>query len=94
MGDDGRDTFVLGDSDRVYNIYEEEGEIDYNGTAYIQDFSPIADLIQLHGSASDYRLQIIGLDTDLIYKPGNIAIATLEAAPKDLSLSGSNFVYV
>ncbi len=99
----GRDTFVLGDEDRVY--YDDgdsltRGESDF---ALISDFDPSRDFIQLNGSPELYSLDFFTsesgtVDADLIYDPGVLArgevIATLQDVSPDLTLSDSTFTFV
>ncbi|MEO0771112.1 MAG: calcium-binding protein, partial [Cyanobacteria bacterium J06649_4] len=48
----GRDTFVLGSAAQAY--YVGASDLDF---ATIKDFNSAVDVIQLHGSASDYQQQ-------------------------------------
>jgi Ca2+-binding RTX toxin-like protein len=101
-GDSGRDTFVLGDANRVY--YSDgnpltTGESDY---ALITDFNSSQDVIQLKGSAGLYLLDFYTsntrIDAALIYDPGVSArgevIGILQNVSSSLSLTSSAFSYV
>jgi Ca2+-binding RTX toxin-like protein len=64
-GGTGSDRFILGDKANIY--YDDQdtsttGNTDY---ALIADFNPNEDKIQLQGTASNYLLQVVGLDTKL-----------------------------
>jgi Ca2+-binding RTX toxin-like protein len=102
-GSTGRDTFVLGDSTRVY--YEDgnpltTGEFDY---ALISDFNATEDVIQLRGSADVYLLDLFTTTTGtieaaLIYDPGVTArgevVGILQNVSADLNLSSGAFTFV
>jgi Ca2+-binding RTX toxin-like protein len=102
-GGSGRDTFVLGDSTRVY--YEDSsplttGEFDY---ALISDFSASEDVIQLRGSADVYLLDFFtsttgSIDAALIYDPGATArgemIGILQNVSADLTFASSAFTFI
>jgi hypothetical protein len=99
-GGAGRDIFVLGDQNRVFYddiSHRTPGTSDY---ARITDFNPTQDLIQLHGSASDYSLGTSPIatltGTALFYTQGQqrpelIAILQGSTSPLDLT---TGFKYV
>jgi hypothetical protein len=103
LGSSGRDTFVLGDGDRVY--YDDgdpltKGEQDY---ALILDFNAREDVIQLQGSADLYRLDFFpsslgAIDAVLSYDPDVTAraetIGLLSNVSEFLSLSDPAFTFV
>ncbi|NJM96063.1 MAG: hypothetical protein HC800_01575 [Phormidesmis sp. RL_2_1] len=62
----GADTFVLGNANQAY--YLGGGDRDY---AVIKDFNAAEDIVQLHGSASNYTQQRQGNDTYLSYQGSN-----------------------
>ncbi|MEW6493979.1 MAG: SBBP repeat-containing protein [Cyanobacteriota bacterium] len=55
------DTFILGDSTQSY--YDNGNPLIFgvNDFAFITDFNPAQDFIQLHGTANDYQLVNVGL---------------------------------
>ena len=60
-GGAGKDTFILGDANAVYYSYGvTTGLLD---VAIIEDFNPREDVIQLQGSANNYRLRSFGSGT-------------------------------
>ncbi|MFK8182232.1 MAG: calcium-binding protein, partial [Phormidesmis sp.] len=73
----GADTFVVGNANQAY--YLGDGDGDY---ALIEDFNAAEDIVQLHGSASNYTQQQQGNDTYLSYQ-GNTS--DLVAVFKNLS---------
>ena len=96
-GDAGIDVFVLGDSDRVY--------YNHNGTVVagkadrssILDFNLSQDIIQLHGSASDYQLNAVASGTEILYTANNSGLNELIGfvnGASGLDLSSSEFNYV
>jgi subtilisin family serine protease len=103
LGGSDRDTFVLGDSNRVY--YDDgdplsTGESDY---ALLLEFNASEDFIQLKGSADLYSLDFFTssagtIDAALIYDPGVTArgevIGFLQGVSPDLSLNSSAFTFV
>ncbi|MBV6625177.1 MAG: cadherin-like domain-containing protein, partial [Rivularia sp. (in: Bacteria)] len=96
-GGTGNDLFILGDS---INIYYDDLDTSTNGDndyATITDFNPSEDKAQLQGTASNYRLEIDGTDTNLyIEKPGNEPdelIAVFENVT-NLDLESDAFIFV
>ncbi|MEM6449504.1 MAG: NF038122 family metalloprotease [Cyanobacteria bacterium P01_D01_bin.105] len=68
----GSDTFILGNTDQAY--YLGGGTQDY---ALITDFDASEDIVQLHGSASDYSKQQQGSDTYLFYQGGSSEVVAI-----------------
>ena len=88
FGNGDNDTFVLGDENLAY--YQQNGSLDY---AWIKDFQINLDTIQLHGSMSDYQLQIAGSDTNILYGNNDELIGVIRNVT-NLNLSGGEFSYV
>ena len=91
VGGGGHDTFVLGDSSRVFYLG--------SAAARILDFNRHQDKIELKGAASDYLLQYVGgssQQTNIFYVAGLGAdkIATVNNAALGLSLHSDVFEYV
>ncbi|VEP11264.1 Type I secretion target GGXGXDXXX repeat protein domain protein (fragment) [Hyella patelloides LEGE 07179] len=95
-GGAGEDTFVLGDSDRVYYS---DGESDF---AMITDLNTSEDTIQLTGSADLYSLDFaddgaVTTDAELIYNSGmeteGEVIGVLKDVSSELSLDDSVFTF-
>jgi Ca2+-binding RTX toxin-like protein len=104
-GGAGQDRFGLGDATGVfYNDGDPTtsgDEPDSRGYATITDFRIGQDIIQLKGSASDYRLNFFNENgvskAKLFYTQGQTApdrIAILENVSTGLSLNSSSFSYV
>ena len=55
-GNEGNDTFILGDAEAVYYDDAQANTRGRKDKAIIYDFEPGEDIIQLHGSADDYEL--------------------------------------
>ncbi len=103
IGGRERDTFVLGDKNRVY--YDDgnplaDGRDDF---AAIKDFDSNEDSIQLKGSAELYRLDFFTSDTgkinaDVIFDPNETArgevIATLHNVDPTLTTRDPAFIFV
>jgi surface antigen len=77
-GGAGIDTFVLGNT-RQGAFYRG------NGHAFVRDYNPADDYIQLSGAASSYRLSIVGGDTQVQLTNGD-TIAVIQGRT-DMSLS-------
>ena len=60
------DTFILGDSTRSYYSNGNPFLFGTNDFAFIADFNPAQDFIQLHGSSTDYQLVNLGLGQALL----------------------------
>ena len=94
-GGAGADEFWLGDG--VYVYYDDENGFTSGSShrAIIKDFNPgSGDVIQLHGSATDYELTVSGKST-VISRKGLIAeqIATVQGV-FNLNLNATYFRYV
>ncbi len=104
-GGTGRDRFVLGDQSSVFYTDPDpntanDGTLS-TGFAIITDFTIGQDVIQLKGSAADYRLDLFsgsGVSRAVVfYTQGQTAperIAILANAPTGLSLNSPSFSYV
>jgi Ca2+-binding RTX toxin-like protein len=95
-GNAGADTFVLGDANSVYYNYggtEAQGRAN---KATILDFISTQDIIQLHGSASNYKLTS-ATSTDIFYHASASdpweKIATVQGVV-GLDLTNSYFTFV
>lgn len=86
-GIDG-DRFILGDAHGAY--YIANGFTDFAG---ILDFDLGADVIVLHGSASQYSLTSDNNDTSIAFKGDRIGIIQ-GISPKELNLHSGNFEFV
>ena len=53
---EGVDIFVLGDAARPYYDNGNNRDLGFEDYALIQDYNPVEDIIQLHGSSDRYRL--------------------------------------
>jgi Ca2+-binding RTX toxin-like protein len=101
-GGQGRDSFVLGDANRVYYSDGDPNTRDNFDFARILDFNAAQDFIQLKGSASVYRLDIFTsggvTNANLIFDTGandkGEIIGRLENVSDTLSLSSPAFVFV
>lgn len=95
IGGKGADTFVLGDTSRVYyhGGTQENGFLD-NSLVFIKDFNRAqGDRIQLKGQASDYRLS----NGSLFYakdNPGTPDLVAIISGTSNLSLTSTAFTYV
>ncbi len=101
-GDEGEDTFVLGDKNHVYYVDDDptsSGEEDYG---LIVDFTAGEDTIELNGTPDNYLLDFYTdsdgtVKADIVYDPGIAArgelIGILEDVSADLKLTDSSFVY-
>jgi serralysin len=94
QGGSDNDLFILGNLNKVF--YSNSTSI-VQDRAIIQDFAVSMDSIQLHGSASNYQLQVNGSNTDILYGSTGTTpqelIGTIEGVT-GLSLSGAEFSYV
>ncbi|MEO0926320.1 MAG: hypothetical protein AAFY63_10680, partial [Cyanobacteria bacterium J06643_13] len=102
IGGAGEDLFILGDENQVY--YNDrnpntEGSTDY---AFIEDFNPAQDRIQLQGDRNSYRLSLYpdgrgNTLANLFYlEPGATPerVGILQNIPSGLTLDNSAFVYL
>ncbi|MGQ4647941.1 CAP domain-containing protein [Lyngbya aestuarii] len=91
-GNTGADTFVLGDANSAFYV---DGETSY---MLITDFSLGEDVIQLHGSADNYRLVDTCSNLQIFYgETGSIQddlIGIVKGNVSSLELSGTEFNYV
>lgn len=96
-GDAGVDIFVLGDSDRVYYNHDSTVGAGKADRASILDFNLNQDIIQLHGSSSDYQLNVVASGTEILYTANNSGldetIGFINGA-SGLNLSSAEFNYV
>jgi uncharacterized protein YkwD len=92
-----KDTFVLGDANRVYYNNLATGNTGFSDYASIKDFSLVQlDVIQLRGSASDYQLldTSAGVNTGKgIFLNDGELIAIIQG-DTNLGLNSSSFVFV
>ncbi len=96
-GDAGIDVFVLGDSDRAYYNHDTTQVAGRADRASILDFNLSQDIIQLHGSASDYQLKVAASGTEILYTANNSGLDELIGfvnGVSGLDLSSSQFNYV
>ncbi len=95
IGGEGSDTFVIGDADRVYYEDANPNRVGRNDYAAIADFNVDEDIIQLHGSADDYNLHLIGSSTAILLDTAQTveAIAVVQGLT-DLSLDADYFSFV
>ena len=88
IGDTGKDRFILGDWNKVY--YDGGGTRDL---ASILDFNPSEDIIQLHGTQSNYRLvdfselQLPGQGTAIFHNESVPDLIALLPGVSDLNLT-------
>jgi len=96
-GGDGADRFILGD---VTKNYYDDGNTTSPGTgdyAQINDFNTLQDVIQLKGSASNYRLIVDGNNTNIYLDKPSTEPDELIASVRNvtgLTLNSSNFTYI
>ena len=102
VGGEGADLFILGDENKVY--YDDrnsatEGSTDY---AFIEDFNPAEDKIQLKGDRSLYSLSSYSdaggnVLTNIFYQLPDTKrerIGILKNVPTNLTLDNSAFIYL
>ena len=93
QGNAGADTFVLGDTNNSF--YVAHGAKD---KALITDFEFAQDVIQLHGSADNYKLVELSSKTQIFSGknglPQDELVAEIKGDFSGLNLSGANFQYV
>ena len=96
-GGAGNDLFVLGDTN--WRAYDDSDTATAGNTDYanVTDFDPAKDVVQLQGSAADYRLEeVSGSETALyLIKPGNEPDELIArfAGNTGLDLNASYFSY-
>ncbi|MBD3884966.1 SBBP repeat-containing protein [Phormidium tenue FACHB-886] len=84
-----KDTFILGDWNRPY--YANAGVNDF---AFIPDFNPALDTIQLNGSADDYQLISTGFGTAIaLEKSTGPDVVGFLLGTSDLSLAANYFEF-
>jgi Ca2+-binding RTX toxin-like protein len=96
-GGAGSDRFILGDN--VNSYYDDQNIASSGGSDYaiIADFNQNEDRIQLHGTASDYRLVVSGANTNLYIDKAGTEIDELIGVFQNitgLNLSSNAFQYV
>ncbi|WP_242057682.1 Calx-beta domain-containing protein [Nostoc sp. FACHB-87] len=96
-GGAGSDRIILGDSANIY--YDDRNTSTNGGNDYatITDFNPNEDKVQLQGSASNYRLEVSGSNTNLyIDKAGSEPdeLIAIFQNVTGLNLTSSAFEYV
>jgi hypothetical protein len=89
------DTFILGDYNQPYYA---NGTADtllgLNDFAFLVDFNPAEDFIQLNGSASDYQLVDIGIGTAIAYQqPTGLDVVGFALGATNLSLEANYFQF-
>nr|MDJ0509911.1 calcium-binding protein [Crocosphaera sp.] len=101
-GDEGEDTFVLGDQNRVYYVDNDPTSVGEEDYGLIVDFTVGEDSIELNGNPDNYLLDFYTtsdgkVNADIVYDPGLAArgelIAILEDVSADLKLTDSSFIY-
>ena len=63
-----RDRFILGDWQQPYYVEEQPSNFGLKQFAFITDFNPSQDVIQLHGTRKDYRLVETELGTAIFWR--------------------------
>lgn len=93
-GENGRDKFILGDATKPYYI-DGTATNSWNDYAQISGFNPREDQIQLHGSASDYRLRQEAGSTRILYLgEGTQELIGIISNSSGLTLTNDSFQYV
>lgn len=88
------DTFVLGDSTRSYYSNGNPFILGTNDFAFITDFNPAQDFIQLHGSSTDYQLVNLGLGQALVQqKDFGVDLIGFIFGNSDLTLESESFQF-
>jgi serralysin len=99
----GKDTFVLGNQDRVFYVPPDDPFESSRSFSLITDFKSAEDRIQLKGSAELYELEFFTsrlgtLDAAIVYDPGvaqaGLRIGEIQNAASSLSLTSTTFTYV
>ncbi|MEO1523571.1 MAG: calcium-binding protein, partial [Cyanobacteria bacterium J06633_2] len=97
------DRFILGDAQTAYYLDGHSTQLGFADFALITDFDSSEDVIQLHGTAGNYRLEAFptgggSADYQLRYQPtatgAEELIAVLEDVSRTLSLNSSAFTFV
>jgi hypothetical protein len=88
------DTFILGDSTRSYYNNGNPWLFGANDFAFIADFNPAQDFIQLHGSADDYQLVDVGFGQALLQQQEfGVDLIGFIFGNSDLSLDSDYFQF-
>ncbi|MBU7583104.1 MAG: SBBP repeat-containing protein [Nostoc sp. TH1S01] len=90
------DTFILGDWRTPYYADDDKKPLGLNQFAFIMDFNPSQDIIELHGTPKDYRLVETSLGTAIFWRQRNNfdLIGVVGGIPaKSLSLYGDYFKF-
>ncbi len=88
------DTFILGDYNQPYYANGNSDIFGLNDFAFLADFNPAQDLIQLHGSANDYQLLDIGIGTAIAYEqPTGLDVVGFTLGATNLSLGANYFQF-
>ncbi|MFN6465928.1 MAG: SBBP repeat-containing protein [Nostoc sp. DedVER02] len=86
------DRFILGDWQQPYYVEDETSNFGLNQFAFITDFNPTEDIIQLHGTAEDYELVDTDLGTAIFWrKETGYDLVGLVAKTSNLNLEGDYF---
>lgn len=94
-GDEGADTFILGDRNQVYYNDGNDRRLGRKDYAIIEDFNSQQDVIQLHGSADDYVLRRLGTGTAILYNTtDNYEGIGFVAGTEELQLTAAYFDFV
>ncbi len=88
------DTFILGDYNQPYYANGNSDIFGLNDFAFLADFNPAQDVIQLHGSANDYQLLDIGIGTAIAYQqPTGLDVVGFTLGATNLSLGANYFQF-
>ncbi len=91
---DWQDRYILGDWQQPYYVNDQPLIFGLNQFAFIADFNPNQDLIQLHGTPEDYQLVSSPLGTAIFWRQGigSDLVAFLPVVSK-LSLNDQSFQF-
>jgi hypothetical protein len=93
-GREWSDTFVLGDWDRPYYTNGDPANFGLNDFAFIPEFNPALDTIQLYGNANNYQLLDIGFGTAIAYQqPTGLDVVGFLFGASNLSLGENYFQF-
>lgn len=88
-----QDTFIWGDWKKPFYV-ENDDTLGLNQFAFITDFNSSQDIIQLHGSSSDYKLVDIQLGTAIFWQDKNgFDLVGVVGGATGLNLESDNFNY-
>lgn len=95
IGGAGGDTFVLGDSSRIYYDDGNPNSLGYSDYARITGFNPLEDTIELYGRAENYRLRRMAGGTGILLETAAIdeGIALISGVT-NLDLNADYFSFV